>query len=312
MAAHLDTARPLQEYLPPYRRTAADVVAVLRSDAERGLGTSDVQRRLQQNGRNELPSSPPVPTWRRFLAQFGDILTILLLIATAVSLVAWWIERESSIPYEALTILAVVILNGVLGFVQESRAEQAVAALQAMSAPSARVLCDGGQQMVPTVDVVPGDVLLIEEGDTIPADGRVLESVALRAAEAALTGESTPVTKDDDALDREVGIGDQTNMVFSGTAMASGRGRAVVTATGAATEIGKIADSLHRAEAGPTPLQKELDRVGKLLGVAVIAIAVVISVTIVFVEHLRSLATLSPAGRPSTWSKASCPSASWG
>jgi P-type Ca2+ transporter type 2C len=291
MATHPDIVRPPQR-LPPYRRSAADVVADLGSDPARGLGAPEVQRRLQQGGPNELPSPPPVPAWRRFAAQFRDVLTILLLVATAVSLVAWWIERESSIPYEALTILAVVVLNGALGFVQESRAEQAVAALRAMSAPSARVLRDGEQAMVPTADVVPGDVLLLEEGDTIAADARVLESIALRAAEAALTGESTSVTKDDDAIAEDAGIGDQTNMVFSGTAIASGRGRAVVTATGAATEIGKIADSLHAAEAGPTPLQRELDRVGKLLGIAVIAIAVVISVTIVFVEHLRSLADL--------------------
>ncbi|HET9595577.1 MAG TPA: cation-translocating P-type ATPase [Anaeromyxobacteraceae bacterium] len=289
MAAPLDIAHPPHESLPAYRRAAADVVAGLGSDAGRGLATSDVQRRLRQDGRNELPSAPPVPAWRRFLAQFRDVLTILLLVATAVSLVAWWIERESSIPYEALTILAVVIVNGALGYVQESRAEQAVAALRAMSAPTARVLRDGRQQMVPTAEVVPGDVLLIEEGDTIPADGRVLVSVGLRAAEAALTGESTPVTKDDDAIAEEAAIGDQTSMVFGGTAIASGRGRAVVTATGAATEIGKIAGSLHAAEAGPTPLQRELDHVGKLLGLAVIAIAVVISLTIVFVQHLRSL-----------------------
>jgi P-type Ca2+ transporter type 2C len=292
MAAHLDASRSAEARLPPYRRPAAEVIAELAADAKRGLLASDVQARLQRHGRNELPSAPAVPAWRRFLAQFRDVLTILLLVATAVSLVAWWIERESLVPYEALTILAIVILNGALGFAQESRAEQAVAALKAMSAPSARVLREGEQQMVPTADLVPGDILLLEEGDTIPADARVLESIALRAAESALTGESTSVAKDSDPSAEEVGIGDRTNMLFSGTAVASGRGRAVVTGTGPATEIGKIAGSLGATQEVATPLQKELDRVGKLLGLAVIAIAVVISVTIVVVEHLSSLADL--------------------
>ncbi len=280
------------EPLPPYRRAAADVVAALGGDAQRGLSAADVQARLARHGRNELPSVPPVPAWRRFLAQFRDVLTVLLLVATAVSFVAWWIERESSVPYEALTILAIVILNGALGFVQERRAEQAVAALAAMAAPTARVLRDGEQRMVPTAELVPGDLLLLEEGDTLPADARVLQSIALRTAESALTGESTPVSKDGAPLGEEAGIADQSNMVFGGTAVASGRGRAVVTATGPATELGRIAGSLQATEDVATPLQKELDRTGKLLGVAVVAIAVVVGATILFVDELRSLADL--------------------
>jgi Ca2+-transporting ATPase len=278
------------ERLPPYRRAAADVVTALGSDATRGLASGEIPIRLGRHGRNEVPMAPPVPAWRRFLAQFRDVLTILLLAATAVSFAAWWIERESAVPYEALTILAIVVLNGVLGFVQESRAEQAVAALAAMSAPTARVLRDGEQRTVPTAELVPGDVLLLEEGDTLPADGRVLEAIALRVAESALTGESTPVSKHGAPLVEAAGVADQTNMVFGGTAVASGRGRAVVTATGAATEIGRIARSIETAEEVATPLQKELDRVGRLLGAAVVAIAVAISATILLVEDLRSLA----------------------
>ncbi|WP_242345378.1 cation-translocating P-type ATPase [Anaeromyxobacter terrae] len=274
---------------PPHRLAAAEVVAGLASDAQRGLPGDVVEERLRRHGRNELPSPAPVPAWRRFLAQFRDVLTILLLVATVVSFVAWWIERETPLPYDTLTILAIVLLNGVLGFVQESRAEQAVAALRAMSAPSARVLRDGRQQLVPTAELVPGDVLLLEEGDTVPADARVLQSIALRAAESALTGESMPVSKDSAPLAAELGLGDQENMVFSGTAIASGRGRAVVTATGSSTELGRIARSLQTTEEVETPLQRELDRVGKQLGAAVIAIAIVISATILVVEELRSL-----------------------
>jgi Ca2+-transporting ATPase len=289
MAAPLKVPEAAAAPPPPYRRPAAEVVVALGGDAKRGLTAGDVEARLARHGRNELPSPPAVPAWRRFLAQFRDVLTILLLVATAVSLVAWWIERESPVPYEALTILAIVALNGVLGFVQESRAEQAVAALKAMAAPGARVLRDGEQRTVPTAEVVPGDILLLEEGDTLPADARVLESIVLRVAESALTGESTPVSKDAAPLGEETGIADQSNTVFSGTAIASGRGRAIVTATGPSTELGRIAGSLETTGEAETPLQKELERVGRLLGVAVIAIAIVISATILLLEELRSL-----------------------
>ncbi len=288
MAAPLNAPELPPELLPPYRRAAADVVAALGTYPRRGLAEGDVRERLARHGRNELPSTPPVPAWRRFLAQFRDGLTILLLVATAVSLIAWGIERESAIPWEALTILAIVLVNGVLGFVQESRAEQALAALAAMSAPSARVLRDGEPRLVPTAELVPGDVLLLEEGDTVPGDARVLEAIALRVAESALTGESTPASKDAAPLGAEAAIADQSDMVFAGTAIASGRGRAVVTATGPATEIGKIAGSLETTEETETPLQKELDRVGRLLGLAVIAIAIVIGVTILWLNELRA------------------------
>jgi P-type Ca2+ transporter type 2C len=268
------------------------VIAALGSDAHRGLTATEAQAHLQRYGPNELPSAPPVPAWRKFLAQFQDPLTILLLIATVISFVAWLIERDTAIPYDAIVIMAIVIINGVLGFVQENRAEQAVAALRAMSSPHAHVLRDGQRQEIPTAELVPGDILLLEEGDTIPADARVIESVALRVAEAALTGESTPVSKDSAPIGEEVQIGDQQNMIFSGTAVAAGRGRAVVTLTGAATQLGKIAGSLQQAENEQTPLQRELARVGKLLGIVVIAIAVVVGATILLVGRVRTFAGL--------------------
>jgi Ca2+-transporting ATPase len=275
-----------------YRSSAGDVIAALASQAQHGLTASEAQARLQRYGRNELPSAAPVPAWRKFLAQFRDPLTILLLIATLISFVAWLIERDTAIPYDAIVIMAIVIINGILGFVQEYRAEQAVAALRAMSSPHARVLRDSQRQEIATAELVPGDILLLEEGDTIPADARVIESVALRVAEAALTGESTPVLKDSAPIDEDVQIGDQQNMLFSGTAVAAGRGRAVVTGTGAATEIGKIAGSLQQAEDEQTPLQRELGRVGKLLGIVVIGIAIVVGATILLVGQVRSFAGL--------------------
>jgi Ca2+-transporting ATPase len=276
----------------PHRLAAAAVVEALAADVVRGLSGDEARARLARHGRNELPAAPPVPAWRRFLAQFGDVLTILLLVATAVSLVAWFIERETAVPYEALTILAILLGNAALGFAQESRAEQAVAALRAMTAPVARVLRDGEQRVVPAVELVPGDLLLLEEGDTIPADGRVLTSVSLRTAEAALTGESALVSKDAAAVPAEAGLADRSDMVFSGTAVGAGRGRAVVTATGAATELGRIAGTLRETEDVETPLQRELDRVGKRLGAAVVVIAVAMSATILLTEDVRTASDL--------------------
>ncbi len=167
-----------------------------------------------------------------------------------------------------------------------------IAALQAMTAAEASVLRDGQLQRVPAADVVPGDIIAIEEGDTIPADGRLIQSVALQTAEGSLTGESLPVSKDTDTLIEEVGIGDRSNMVFSGTAATYGRGRAVVTATGMQTEMGKIAGLLRQTESEPTPLQQEIDRTGKLLGIVVLIIAVVMVVTIILVQGIREFSAI--------------------
>jgi Ca2+-transporting ATPase len=218
MTVSLDTPQPA------YRLTSDEVIATLNTNVRAGLSTTEAQARLAQVGKNELPAEPPDPAWKKFLAQFRNPLTILLLIATLISFIAWLIERESLIPFETLTILAIVIFNAVLGYIQENRAEKAVEALKAMSAPTARVLRDGQQHTIPSGDLTPGDVLLIEEGDTIPADARVIESIAMRLAESALTGESTSVGKDSAPIEEEAGIGDQSNMVFSGTAVTSGRG----------------------------------------------------------------------------------------
>lgn len=278
--------------LPPYRMPIHAVTAALQTDLTTGLTNQEAVARLERYGKNELPAEPPVPWYVRFLGQFRDPLTALLLVAVAISFVVWIIERESAIPYESLVILAIVIFNGILGYLQESRAEQAVEALRAMSAPTARVLRDGSPTMIPAADVVPGDVLLIEEGDTLAADGRIVEAIAMRVSEATLTGESVPVSKDAGHFEQEVGIADQANMIFSGTAVSSGRGRAVITGTGQKTELGKIADTLKSTEETATPLQRELDRVGKLLGVAVIGIAMVIALTIILLGGVQSMADL--------------------
>ncbi|MFN8464639.1 MAG: cation-translocating P-type ATPase [Caldilineaceae bacterium] len=276
----------------PYQLAARDVVAQLQTDPARGLSSEEAQRRLQQYGPNQLQATPPIPKWRKFLAQFTNPLVLLLLVAVVISLIAWYIEGMHEPPYEAIAIIAIVLLNAVIGYFQEERAEQAVAALQKMTTAMAGVLRDGRQQQVASADLVPGDILLIEEGNSIAADGRVIDVTSLQVAEAALTGESHSVTKDINPIAGEAGIGDQVNMIFSGTVATFGRGKAVVTGTGMQTEMGKIAGMMQAAPEEDTPLQKEIDHVGRLLGIGVIIIAVVIVVTIVLVNNIRTFDAL--------------------
>ena len=286
------TIRETPDASTAYRSRADDVVAALASDARRGLTDEDARARLERFGPNELAAEKPVPSWRRFLAQFQDVLVILLLVATAISAGLWAFERDAPLPYEAIAILAVVLLNATMGYVQETRAEAAVAALRAMSAADATVIRNGEPRTIGATGIVPGDIIVVEEGDTIPADARVVESAALQTAEAALTGESLPVSKNTAPIAEDVPLGDRDNMIFSGTAATYGHGRAIVTATGMRTEMGRIAGLMKQTPDEATPLQRELDRTGKILGLVVIAIAVVMIVTIIIVEDVHGAAAL--------------------
>jgi Ca2+-transporting ATPase len=287
------TATTIEPNLPgPYQLTIDEALAAVGADAQLGLTEAEARARLESYGKNELTAQKSVPAWKRFLAQFQNVLVILLLIATAISAGLWLYERASPLPYEAIAIFAVVLLNAVMGYIQESRAEDAVAALRQMSAAHASVIRDSARQSIPAPEVVPGDIILIEEGDTIPADARLIHSIALQTAEAALTGESLPVSKDTLPITEEVGLGDRHNIIFSGTAATYGRGRAVVVATGMQTQMGRIAGMLKEAPTETTPLQKELARVGKLLGIIVVVIAVVMIVTIILVEDVRGFSAL--------------------
>ena len=277
---------------PAYQQPFADVLAALGTDPVRGLTDVEARTRLDKHGRNELASEARIPAWKKFLAQFHDVLVILLLIAAAISAALWIYERETAAPYEAIAIFAVVVLNALMGHIQESRAASAVAALQQMAAAHAHVIRDGQLRDIPSIDVVPGDIIAVEEGDTIPADGRVIQSIGLQVAEAALTGESVPVSKDPDPISGDAALGDRHNMIFSGTAATYGRSRAVVAATGMNTEMGRIAGLLRSAPSETTPLQKELDRVGKVLGGVVVAIAVVMIATILVVEDISGVSAV--------------------
>ena len=164
----------------PHQQTADQVLSALDTDADVGLTSAEARSRLDRFGRNELTAEEPVPAWRKFVAQFADVLVILLLIAALVSAVLWLYERKSTLPYEAMAISAIVLLNGVMGYIQQARAEQAVAALQQISAAHANVVRDGAPQSIAAAEIVPGDIVLIEEGDTVPADARLLQTVACK------------------------------------------------------------------------------------------------------------------------------------
>jgi Ca2+-transporting ATPase len=272
---------------------ASEVVARLATDPLRGLSAAEAQARLARVGPNALPATPPIPWWRKLLAQFQSPLVLLLIAAGGISLAVWWFEGHRGGPYEAFTIFAIVVANAILGFVQEERAEHAVASLAKMAAATAIVVRAGERLVVPAAELVPGDIVVVEEGATIPADSRVIESVSLQTAEAALTGESTPVAKDPAPVPDEATLADRADMLYSGTAATYGHGRAVVVATGMRAEIGRIAGLLSTTQAEVTPLQAQLDTLGRVLGAVVIAIAVVVAATILIVQRDFSLAALS-------------------
>ncbi len=278
--------------------TDADQVAqALNVDPRTGLSSDEAKRRLDKFGPNELASAPPVPKWKKFLQQFQDPLVYLLLAATAISLVAWIIEKVNAapgaegeaLPFDSIVIVLILIVNAILGYMQEAKAEEAVNALSEMTAPTSNVLRNGRVERINTTDIVPGDILVLGEGDTVPADGRLLAAASLRIAEASLTGESVPVGKKPATLDSAKALGDRANMVFNGTSVTQGTGRAIVTGTGMNTQVGKIADLLQSTEDEATPLQKEMNHVSKILGIAVCIIAVVVLLALAVLEGFHSV-----------------------
>ncbi|HID88185.1 MAG TPA: cation-translocating P-type ATPase [Anaerolineales bacterium] len=243
-----------------------EAVTLLGTDLQRGLNTEEAQRRLTEVGPNELAERPRPGFWQILLNQFNSFLVWILIGAALISLVLGEIE-------ETAAILAIVVLNAILGAVQERRAEEALAALRRMAAPDARVLRDGHRVTVPARELVPGDVVFLEAGNYVPADLRLVESVNLRIDEASLTGESVAVEKQADAvLPEETVLGDRVNCAFMGTTVTYGRGTGVVTDTGMQTQIGLIAEMIQSYEEEPTPLQRRLDQLGRWLGWATLSI----------------------------------------
>ena len=274
----------------PSLKDVDEVAKALSADLVNGLGAQEASRRLLANGANELRAATPIPAWRRLVAHFQDPLIYLLLAAIAIALVAWVIEGSAGWPVDAIVITMVVLLNAALGYMQESKAADAVAALARMTAATSAVLREGKVLRVPSAELVRGDLLVLGEGDAVGADARLIEATSLRVQEASLTGESEAVQKDIATMGKSAPFGDQINMVFKGTAVAQGSARAVVTATGMDTQMGAIAHMLEATVEEATPLEKEVGHLGRMLGIAVVVIAVVVVVTILLVSNIRSAA----------------------
>jgi len=264
-----------------YMQSSKEVLQALGVTAE-GLSSQEAQARLEKYGPNKLKEAPKPTLIQRFLAQLKDPMLIILMIAAAVSALTGMLSGESEWA-EVIIIVAVVLLNAILGVIQESKAEAAIEALQTMTAATCKVLRDGKQIALHSDELVPGDVVILEAGDAVPADGRIIENASLKIEEAALTGESVPVNKLIDALNltagkEDVPLGDRKNMCYMGSTVVYGRGKAVITETGMDTEMGKIAGALAAAEEEQTPLQKKLDSLGKTLSFLVLGICVFIFV----------------------------------
>jgi Ca2+-transporting ATPase len=244
----------------PHARSAVDLAAELSTDLERGLVSAQAAERLVEVGPNRIESKPGPTRWDLLVRQFRDVLVLVLIVAALVSgfLLGDWVE--------AIVIVAIVAINAAIGYVQEAKAADAAEGLRKLSSPSASVIRDGSERRVPTAEIVPGDLIVIESGDRMFADARLVSASRLEVDESELTGESTAVSKAVDSVDPDAGIGDRTSMVFAGTIAVAGRGTAVVTSTGLATEIGHIA-GLLAVEEPPTPLERELAHVGRRLGV---------------------------------------------
>ena len=239
-----------------HHESANTVVSTLDSDMQLGLSTYQAEQRLNQYGENKLQEKKKKTNWQRFLDQFKDVMILILLAAAAISFVIACVEGIPKEFFEPLLILLIVILNAVMGVMQESKAEKALDALKSLSAPHARVIRDGKEEVIEAPKLVPGDIIRLEAGDFVPADARLIRSVSLKSEESALTGESVPSEKDADVIVAEnAPIGDRTNMVFSGCSITYGTAPAIVTATGMNTEMGKIANLLDNEEEGQTPLQ---------------------------------------------------------
>lgn len=256
-----------------------EVLQELNVQEERGLSTGEVQKRREKFGENRLRAKKAKSNLERFVEQFKDVMILILLAAAAVSFVVACVEGNPKEFFEPMLILLIVIVNAIMGVMQESRAEKALEALKNLSAPHARVLRDGSESIIDASELVPGDIIRLEAGDFVPADARLLRSVSLKSEESALTGESVPAEKDASTCPKEnAPIGDRTNMVFSGCSITYGTAVAVVTATGMDTEMGKIANLLDGAEESQTPLQKRLAQLGKYLGILALAACAVIFV----------------------------------
>ncbi len=271
-----------------YLQEAGQVVEDVQSDGTYGLTSAEAKSRLERYGLNKLKEAEKDPLWKRFFAQMADPMIIMLIVAAVISALTSVAQGDPDFA-DVVIICFVVVVNAVLGVVQESKAEEALAALQEMSASQTKVIRDGKMLTIPSSELVVGDLVVLEAGDAVPADCRILESASMKIEESALTGESVPVNKIEAELElvagaEDIALGDRKNMCYMGSTVVYGRGRAVVVATGMNTEMGKIADALTRAEDEETPLQKKLDELSKVLSIACIIVCALVFV-VTWLKH---------------------------
>ncbi len=266
----------------------ASLSGLTETDSESGLGSVQVRQRLARLGPNVLVAAPALSTWRGLLDQFRDPLVYLLLVAAGVTFVAWWSEEGHGWPVDGIVILSIVMLNAALGFTQVTRSQHAVAALAKLAGATSSVLRDGTVLRVPSADLVVGDILMLAEGDRVGADARLLDAHALLVQQASLTGESDAVLKQAVDLSTAQPLAERHNMVFKGTSVVQGNGRALVTATGMQTEMGAIAHLLATTPEEATPLQKEVRHIGRVLGAGVMVIATIVILTVLWTADIRT------------------------
>lgn len=262
-----------------HHEKAEAVVKELSSDVTAGLNEAQVQESRNRFGENRLREKKKKTNMQRFADQFKDVMILILIAAAVISFVIACMEKDAEGFFEPALILLIVVLNAIMGVMQESKAEKALDALKGMSAPHARVIREGAERVIDADQLVPGDIIRLEAGDFVPADARLIASVSLKSEESALTGESVPSDKEADVvIDENAALGDRSNMVFSGCSITYGTATAIVTATGMNTEMGKIADLLDNEEEVQTPLQKKLAQLGKYLGILALAACAVVFV----------------------------------
>lgn len=283
------TRQARRDVSAPWSLDATAVAELLDSDAAVGLSPHEVELRRAEFGDNEIAMTKATPAWKRMLAQFRDPLVLLLLAAIVISLLAWWVDGADSTPIDALVIAAIIVLNAALGFWQESKALDAVAALRQMSVAHTTVLRGGAVSSIANTELVRGDIVLLDEGDAVGADCRLLEVNNLHVAEAPLTGESAPVEKASGVLHLETDVADRSNMAFRGTAVTTGRATALVVFTAMDTQIGQIASLIEMASEAPTPLEREIQWLGKVLGRVVVVLAAIVVGAIALTSDVSSL-----------------------
>lgn len=272
--------------------TKEELLARFEVDFDKGLSPDIVEKRLVEYGPNELEDRGGISPWKILLAQFQDLMVLILLVATAVAFVGWYLEGAHGLPADAIIILAIVVANAWLGFTQEYQAEQIIKELQASTKATATVLREGSLRQVEQANLVPGDIVEVGEGDLVPADLVLLNSSALRANESLLTGESVPVDKNSGPIEGTPPISERHNELFSGTVITGGTGRALVVTTGSKTELGKIADTLQSTQAVQTPLETRLDQLGKKIGWGVLLLSIFIGAVVLLVEGKADTETI--------------------